>query len=209
MVGKGRNDWPVALTAMPANLKIVQLTAEGSGEVVQDNREAIGRAMYEVAGRNGTGAAIPLVPQNGSMIGLDQTVIPQLRGPGGSAREADSLSASRDVCSVGVVRGREPLVFFGLLMGLCLAGRSRRRGPKAGTGMLVWVAVCALVLSACSDDEPAKSAAPDASVANISGALTAVQLRNPESCKECHPGHYGSGRAACMRLPRAIRCFAR
>ncbi|HTU58197.1 MAG TPA: DUF2330 domain-containing protein, partial [Polyangiales bacterium] len=69
-VGSGRVSWPVALDAMPANLMVVALTSEGSGEVVQDNRDAIGRAMYAATGRNGTGAAVPLVPQNGVTIGL-------------------------------------------------------------------------------------------------------------------------------------------
>jgi hypothetical protein len=59
------------------------------------------------------------------------------------------------------------------------------------------------VLSACSADEASRL--PDAAIINTNGALTPEQLRNPESCKECHPGHYrewsGSMHAFASRDP--------
>lgn len=93
VVGAGRDGWPITLDAMPANLKVVALSTQGPGEVVQDNRAEIGRAMYEAAGRNGTGVAIPLVPQNGLAIGSDQTVIPHVGEGRGLARSANTAAA--------------------------------------------------------------------------------------------------------------------
>jgi hypothetical protein len=201
VVGSGRNGWPVALDAMPANLMVVELTSEGSGKLIQDNREAMGRAMYAAAGRNGTGAAIPLVPQNGLTIGQDQTVIPQLREGTGQARQPRSgaLQVSRDVCSTVVARGQTApgacWVFAGMLGLLRLHRRGRRQ----------LAALILVLLGACSDDEAAKRLMPDASFINTTGALTAEQLRNPEACKDCHPSHYrewsGSMHAFASRDP--------
>ena len=200
-VGSGRARWPVALDAMPANLMVVELKSEGSGEVVEDNREAIGRAMYAAASRNGTGAAIPLVPQNGLTIGFDQTVIPQLREGAGQARQPRSgaLQVSREVCSTVIVRGQtgpNACWLFAAALALLRLARSGRRQ----LGLLVL-----LLLVACSDDEAAKAPVPEASFINTTGALTAEQLRNPEACKDCHPRHYrewsGSMHAFASRDP--------
>ena len=198
VLGSGRDSWPVALDAMPANVKIVALTAEGAGEVVQDNRQAIGQALYDAAGRNGTGAAIALVPQNGLMIGLDQTVIPHVRQSSGRERAPGSLRASPGTCAAAEVRGGGMSVFGWLMLVVFCSRRWRRRASRAGA------LLCCVMLAGCSEEEAARSAAP-ASIVNTTGALTAEQLRNPDSCKDCHPGHYrewsGSMHAFASRDP--------
>jgi hypothetical protein len=49
---------------------------------------------------------------------------------------------------------------------------------------------CLLVSGCTSDDAPHPAAATDAGAALTPGALTREQLRDPESCKGCHPIHY-------------------
>jgi hypothetical protein len=66
--------WPIELDAMPANLKIVQLSTQGAGETVTDNSGQIGEGLFQLAGTMGEGTAIPARPRDGVMIGGDQTV---------------------------------------------------------------------------------------------------------------------------------------
>lgn len=62
---------------------------------------------------------------------------------------------------------------------------------------------CACVLSACTDESV--NAPVDAAPVDVSGALSAEELRDPETCKTCHPGHYnewsGSMHAFASRDP--------
>jgi hypothetical protein len=195
-MGTGPGSWPIAMSAMPANLKIVELATEGTGNVLTDNSGSIGRALFEAAGMNGTGVAIPRVPQNGLTIGADQTVVPQLRA---GAADASLEPAAAQGCSA--TPARSPQRHTWLLLAACamwLGLRRRRRGP---------LALGLLALFGCSEAEPTRTQ-PDAApvmAAPSGGELSAEQLRDPESCKECHPSHYrewsGSMHAFASRDP--------
>ena len=73
VVGEGHGGWPVAEDSMPANLAIVELSTNGSGKVVEDNREEIGATLFELAGMQSTWTLEP--PQHGVPIGGAQTVL--------------------------------------------------------------------------------------------------------------------------------------
>jgi hypothetical protein len=73
VVGKG-GSWPLAVGALPANLKIVALSTQGPGQVTQDNSQEIGTKLFERAGTIGDGTPILRPPQHGSLIGGTQRV---------------------------------------------------------------------------------------------------------------------------------------
>jgi hypothetical protein len=192
VVGSGAQAWPHALDAMPANLKLVELGDAGSGRVVVDNSAAIGRALFEAAGVDGTGAAVLELPQNGATIGGPQRVTPA-RATAPAEPSGCSASAARS--------GSSGWWMAALSVGLWRrARRSRKRPSRRAAKTLAAISLLLLAASsgACSEAAPAQAAA-------IGGALTAEQLRDPETCKECHAGHYrewsGSMHAFASRDP--------
>lgn len=192
-------DWPIALDAMPANLKIVELSERGSGHVVADNSRAIGHALYEAAGANGTGVAIPEVPQNGLAIGADQTIVPELKAKPRTGPRRGLTVTSQGFCSVSTPQGGAPRAGLWLL---AIAWVLRlRRTRRFGRALLLGSAA----VSGCSEDAEARGGHDAARAAITAGALTPEQLRDPETCKECHPSHYrewsGSMHAFASRDP--------
>ena len=140
--GKGSQgfgfDWPIPLDGtLPANLKVVQLSSQGSGDVVEDNSSAIGEALFMVSKTVGTGEMKPAKPMSGVMIGGDQQVrVPGVDGPGSSgtgnpSSDAKSGGGSADDCAVtapGSTRGSGTLLGLGLIAAL---GLLRRRSARS------------------------------------------------------------------------------
>jgi hypothetical protein len=118
-----QNGWPVALDALPANLKIVQLSTSGSGEIVMDNSGEIGDVLFELVGDRGTGAAVPEPPNTGVMIGGDQTIDMMGTGEGSEAGGSDS-----GLCAVSAPgKGGRASSLLLLLLGSILPWVRRRR----------------------------------------------------------------------------------
>ncbi len=67
--GEGSQVWPIGIDDLPANLAVVQLTTQGAGEIVEDNREAILQALFEQSGEMASGDAIEDLPDTGVPIG--------------------------------------------------------------------------------------------------------------------------------------------
>lgn len=77
VLGEGEQDWPVAVGSMPANLKVVMLSTEGSGSVLQDNSHAIANKLLEAAGTLSEDLSLPqLLPEHGASIGGNQRLKP-------------------------------------------------------------------------------------------------------------------------------------
>ena len=130
--GKGSYEWPIEVDgALPANLKIVQLSERGSGEVVTDNSTVIGEALFKMSKMVGTGAMTPEKPKDGVTIGGDQQVrVPgQQPGATGGTPGAESASSSDDcaVSAPGATRGGSWLLGLGLLAACTVARRRRNR----------------------------------------------------------------------------------
>ena len=132
---QGGGGWPIALDALPANLKIVQLSSSGPGKVVADNSGEIGEALFDTSGMMGSGEMIPTKPTSGVMIGGDQTVkvddpkTPDARGPASGSNAGNGSSDSSD-CSVANLGSSN--THFGVL-GLAFAalGLVRRRRNRS------------------------------------------------------------------------------
>jgi hypothetical protein len=193
--GSGRGQWPAAPENMPLNLKVVTLSDSGSGAVVADNSAQIGKLLFAAAKRDGQGEALPPRPQLGVRIGGTQAVraplvVPRDDGqragdaaaPSGTSPQHALPPSSTSRCSVTRVGALDSSGLPWLLVAsmLCLVRVVRR----SRVSLLVLV-----LLSACRGGPPADThnagaAAPDAR------ALTPEQLRDPESCKGCHPVHF-------------------
>jgi hypothetical protein len=183
IAGRGGETWPVALRSMPANLKRVLLSTSGPGTVVQDNSDAIGTRLFELAGAASSDPEMPMPPQNGVSIGgsgvvRPRAVAPQPIGAKPSAAHACNVSPSAGSRS-GDVRAWLPLA------ALLFARGRRRRDRRVGKAIH---ALTLMLVSACHRDKvtPAKTNAP----AVPPGAMTREQLKSPEACKGCHPNHY-------------------
>jgi hypothetical protein len=95
-------EWPIeADGALPANLKIVQLSTTGSGEVVADNSALIGDALFKVSKMVGTGEMKPPKPTSGVPIGGEQTVrVPSAPGGSDGPSANAEMSAGGNDCTV-------------------------------------------------------------------------------------------------------------
>ena len=127
--------WPIALDALPANLKIVQLSTSGAGEVLENNSDEIGTMLYTESGMMGTGSAIPAPPATGMMIGGDQvvTVDPDTAMLGGNDPMAANAAGaggggSCSVTAAGLPASRGSFAFGALGLLTALGARRRRRG---------------------------------------------------------------------------------
>ena len=111
--------WPIPIDLLPANLKVVQLSGAGSGEVVEDNSGEIGTTLFVMSdGAKPSGSATPDPPANGMMIGGDQVVTVDMDkaamlagndpeassggGEGGCAVAAPGASGSRGALLLGL-----------------------------------------------------------------------------------------------------------
>jgi MYXO-CTERM domain-containing protein len=105
--GQGSGNWPIADGTLPANLKIVMLSAQGQGKVVEDHSGTIGEMLFKDSGTTGTGAAIPKQPSTGVMIGGSQVV--SMNGAPATHNMTPitkAQSSSSSSCSVGAVGTR-------------------------------------------------------------------------------------------------------
>jgi hypothetical protein len=192
--GEG-GEWPVALDALPANLKVVALGSSGSGKVLADHSAAIADALLDDPAADG--GEVFQLPEDGLAIGGSQTVHRPVAARADAAQHGDG-------CSVANLGGERRAAWLPLMAaGLALQLLRRRRQLAALAVALLrrrrqLAALAVALLCACSDD--AASTARDAgkptpqldaaAPAPTDGALTAAQLRDPESCKGCHPIHY-------------------
>ncbi|HKP61319.1 MAG TPA: DUF2330 domain-containing protein [Polyangiales bacterium] len=165
--------WPAPLGSLPASLKVVALSTSGSGEVVRDNTQQISESLFAAAGESGSTTLQP--PQNGLLIGGTHDVT--RREPIRVASEPEAAGGGCNAARTGRTRGAAWLLLAVLLVAL------RRRSSRR------MAAVACLLLSACSSD--AEVPMPGDTEAPLTpGALSREQLRDPESCKGCHPIHY-------------------
>jgi hypothetical protein len=172
VVGQGGGDWPVANDALPANLKVVELSTNGPGKLVQDNSQAILAELQERAGSVGSTMPQLQPPKNGVMIGGTQP----------NAAQADPMPAADGQCSVSRVGGKtgSGLVVWLSMLACVFARRWRRHG--------LWLG---LFLASCDSSAPEpKQSAADGGVVTSADAMTLEQLRDPETCQGCHPTHY-------------------
>jgi hypothetical protein len=181
IAGEG-GGWPLAQGSMPANLKVVMLGASGSGTVVEDNSAEIRRKLLELGGDSGGGSTLYRPPQIGLLIGGSQTVNPPPDpvDAGADAGAGRVESAGDDGCSVahaGAGHGNALALLMCAAAGMLALRRRRAR-----------VGVCLLLLLACSDPQVPVEAEGGAALPE--GHLTPEQLRDPETCKGCHPIHY-------------------
>jgi hypothetical protein len=129
IVGRVNGGWPVAEGSLPANLKIVKLSAEGSGTVVKDNSEQIGMTLFERAGTTGSGSATARPPQVGLSIGGTQSVRPYEES---APMQRSSRSRRVDACSVSHVGvgGDSARASWWTVAGLMFALRRRSRKER-------------------------------------------------------------------------------
>jgi hypothetical protein len=124
VVGRGSRRWPIELDDLPANLMVVMLSNRGSGTVLEDNRDAIARALFGAGGVMADAGGFRL-PQNGLPIGGVHVVMPP--------RSADDAQASAEPtrqgggCRVARASGAGVLpVLPWVLAGAVFAARRRR-----------------------------------------------------------------------------------
>ena len=194
--------WPAAPEGMPFNLKVVMLSNRGAGTVLVDNSALIGKLLYERALRVGHGEALPPRPQVGVRIGGMQTVsAPITHDAKGYATSAPKPYVSQSAPKSGAARisggGRCSVARVSASgsrgNGLWLAGvlallALRRRAARTGFGLACAWAV--LLCCACRDEGPAGARNVGTAAPRDPRELTREQLRNPDSCKECHPIHF-------------------
>lgn len=136
--GNGRT-WPVRLGAeMPVNLRVLQLSTGGDGEIVTDNAELVASMLTDL----NIGDAMPQLmdPDNGSATDVTPSGAQPGTGAGagdenaGSNVEGVEASAGGGGCSVGSIArgsGSSPLLAFLGLLGLPLwLGRRRFRANR-------------------------------------------------------------------------------
>ncbi|HVW24256.1 MAG TPA: DUF2330 domain-containing protein [Polyangiaceae bacterium] len=98
VAGKG-SAWPIADGMLPANLKRVSLSSSGSGTVVQDNGDAIGGILFELAGPTTDGEPeMPRLSHDGVLIGGTEEVVPH-----GSTSTSNGAKPSGGHCSISSI----------------------------------------------------------------------------------------------------------
>jgi hypothetical protein len=186
VIGKGSSDWPLAVGSLPANLKVVMLGARGAGDVVEDNSEEIRTTLFDIAGTTGSGMVPFQPPQHGVLIGGTQTL---MRFEPSDPPEQRTEPSGGGQCSVSRVGGGSS---FALALWLPLAGAIlalRRRRARTARAACVCALLAVVFTGGCSSGDDA-TRHDDAGAALPPGALTREQLRDPETCKDCHPRHY-------------------
>jgi len=117
--GEGNGTWPLTVEdgALPATLRIVQLSESGAGKVVIDNSGEVSDALFEMSGTLGSGDAIPEPPDDGLPIGGVAGM--------GTSMEKD---AAEEGCAVGATprRGAASGLWALVAVGLLVARRRRR-----------------------------------------------------------------------------------
>lgn len=120
--GKGQGTWPidVATTDLPANHKILMLTTEGQGEVVEDNSEKINEALFKM--NETTNPPVGTPPKGGVPVG---GVDPGMSGP---AQPTSSGDGGGTFCAASApgAPGMHAWPLVLLVAGLVLRLRRRR-----------------------------------------------------------------------------------
>jgi hypothetical protein len=185
VLGEGSSqEWPVAAGSLPANLKIVMLSTTGSGTVLEDNSAEIARKLSEAAGGAELGVRRPRPAQNGLLIGGTQTLVPHRAAAESSGRAKLARSDTCSVARVGAKTGSALATWSWLAAALFFLSRRRMAGYAACAWSL-W-----LVMGCSDGDGRDGSATGDGGGGLGPGAMTLEQLRDPETCKDCHPIHY-------------------
>jgi hypothetical protein len=138
--GKGDSSWPTALDDLPANLRIMQLSTSGSGQVVEDNSERVSDLLAALLPPR-TGTATPVQPPRGVPVagstgsagsGAQNPVPsnPRSGAPGNApASGSPATSSGGDgLCSVravGAVRGQAGALAW-IWLALLVCWRTRR-----------------------------------------------------------------------------------
>jgi len=188
LTGSG-SEWPEHAD-QPASFKIVKLGTTGSGDVVQDNSDALAAALLPQLAEGAEEAFTLRDPVHGLAIGGSQQLQREL-----PERAPPPRAAARDAagCSVFHVRGGAQSWLLGSVLLLLLSRRTRRALPLAAV----------LACLGCGGDDSALL--PEAPRALTAVEMTLEQLRDPETCKGCHPTHYrewsGSMHAYAARDP--------
>ncbi len=128
IVGQGYGgSWPVEAGSLPANLKIVQLSTSGEGEVVKDNSGMIGDMLFKQAGMAASPSAMQPAPSSGVMIGGSQMVqMPAAASSSPSHSGAPSTMGGGGSCAVSAAGATRGGWLALLLPGLALLLRRRR-----------------------------------------------------------------------------------
>lgn len=124
VAGKG-SAWPIAAGTLPANLKRVLLSSSGPGTVVQDNGDAIGGILFELAGPTTDGEPeMPRPSHDGVQIGGTEEVVPH-----GSTSPSNRAKPPGGHCSISsIADGTDASVVCWALSALVLFdGRRRMR----------------------------------------------------------------------------------
>jgi hypothetical protein len=122
--GVGDGGWPIPMDGMPANLKIVQLSTVGSGEIVTDNREEISARLFKLTRTMPGSTSSPRPPTNRMTIGGDQQLSP-------TNAAGDSAGGGGSECAVaepGTASSGATLWALPLLGWLSALRLRRRRG---------------------------------------------------------------------------------
>ena len=122
LLGQGGGGWPIEANALPANLKIVQLSTTGSGEVVTDNRGTISTELFQLTDMPQNPGAGTTPSNKMATIGGDQT-LPSMSAKGGSDCSVEAPGGGR------AAQGLWALPLLGLVLGL----RRGRRSSKVRT----------------------------------------------------------------------------
>ncbi len=119
--GTGQGTWPidVATTDLPANHKIVQLTTQGAGMVVEDNSEMINEALFEMSGM--TSAPAMPKPLGGVPIGGGPDATGAMADATGAMANAGDGGGGGLFCAIGAPGSSRGGAFSALLAGLGLA----------------------------------------------------------------------------------------
>ncbi|HET6339774.1 MAG TPA: DUF2330 domain-containing protein [Polyangiales bacterium] len=126
VAGEG-SGWPVTGDSTPANLKVVKLSTEGSGKVVQDNTEQI-REGFDTT----SSGTVLRPPQIGLLIGATQTVTPPPEN-----REMTAPAMRSDTgCSISNTGGAREVstLTLGAFLASGIVAFRRRRRPSHGAG---------------------------------------------------------------------------
>lgn len=121
--GTGQGTWPidVATTDLPANHKIVMLTTEGEGEVLEDNTETINESLFKMSGMTSPPVGTP--PKGGVPIGGTAGMTGSMQTSDGDGGGGFCSASAPGVMGTRGMRAW-PLVL--LVVGLALRLRRRR-----------------------------------------------------------------------------------
>ncbi|HKU37609.1 MAG TPA: DUF2330 domain-containing protein [Polyangiales bacterium] len=179
--GEGQ-EWPAAIGDMPANLKVVELSTRGSGKVVEDNSSELGKLL---ASNERDQAPVLRPPQNGLRIGGSQQLVSPstVKAPNPFAKAEPKRQADGGCGVAHTGSGLSCWLLAALLF--VLHRRNRLRWS------MLWLILGVLAAASCSEEsEPVHSGAAGGGAPLSPEAMTREQLRDPETCKGCHPIHY-------------------